>query len=49
MEISYTLQSTLVNGILIWEESRKIRTFMRIFPTRKHVPSQETKVGSTLL
>ena len=49
MEMSYTLRLTLVNGIPIWEESRKIRIFMRIFPAKKHVPSQETKVGSTLL
>ena len=49
MEMSYTLRLTLVNGIPIWEESRKMRTFMRIFPTRKHIFSQETNVDSTLL
>ena len=49
MEISCTQRLTLVNGIPIWEEFRKIHTFIRIFPIRKHLPAQKIEVGSTLL
>ena len=49
MEISCALRLTLVNRIPTWEESRNIHMFMRIFPIKKHLPKQETKVGSTLL
>ena len=34
---------------LYMERSHKIRVLMQIFPTRKLLPRQETKVGSTLL
>ena len=49
MEISCTQRLTLVNGIPIWEEFRKIHTFIRIFPVRKHLPAQKIEVGSILL
>ena len=44
MEMSCTLRLTLVNGILIWKESCKIQIFMRIFPTKKHLLRQKTKM-----
>ena len=36
-------------GTPIWEESHKIRTFIRILSIRRYVLAQETEVDSTLL
>ena len=40
-EMSCTLRLILINKISIWKESREIRVFMRIFPTRKHILRQK--------
>ena len=50
MEISCTLRLTLVNGIPIWEESRKIHTFIRIFPIRKYIlaPRNRSRFYTTI-
>ena len=47
-EISCTPWLTLITGIPIRKGSRKIRVFMRIFPTRKDLLHQETNVSSML-
>ena len=48
-EIPCITQLTLIKGISTRKGSRKIRVLMRIFPTRKDLFHQETKVCSTLL
>ena len=49
MEISCTLRLTLVNGVHIWEGSRKIHTFIRILPIRKHLLTQKDLFGQKRL
>ena len=49
MEINCVPRLTLISRIPTCEGSRNIHTFMMIFPVRKHLPTQEMEVDSTLL
>ena len=49
MEITCIPWLTLISKILAGKGSRNIQTFIMIFPVRKHLPTQETGIGFTLL